>query len=60
MVHAQVFNVERALHAFHLNKLTEACVLAAVTPLLKHGLEVGHTHAHTRTHSYKWTCDGAA
>ena len=32
VVHAQVFNVESALHDFHLNKLTEACVLAAVTP----------------------------
>lgn len=39
MVHAQVFNVEPALHDFHLKKLTEACVLAAVTPLLRHGLD---------------------
>lgn len=39
VVRAQVFNVEPASPDFHLNKLTEACVLAAVTPLLRHGLE---------------------
>lgn len=39
VVHAQVFNVEPALPDFHLSKLTEACVLAAVTPLPRHGLE---------------------
>lgn len=38
-VHTQVFNVQPALHDFHLNKLAGACVLAAVTPLLRHGLD---------------------